>query len=706
MLNVYYGQSDLREQAAILAESLDSAGVTGDLLIGYPLFSDSEQDFNIAAVLNHPVRGVVLFITSKSQSNVPAIIEEQQDSAIFQAKGFFIRSPRLRRKNDLAVSINAISLFPGPPAEDLINCSAIVDSQKLKQIIDSFPPVEEQYRKPLTAALQTVTTIKPVKKRVNAATIGSRGNKIRNIEREISNLDKWQQIAAIECPEGPQRIRGLAGSGKTIVLALKAAYLLATKPYWQIAIIYYSRTLHQQFVDLVRRFYYEQKNDEPDWQRITIMHAWGSPSDPGLYAEISHSLGRVPRTFLSAREEFGSDRAFSGACSELLTSERAIQSNGRYDAILIDEAQDLPASFFRIVYEYIKEPKRITFAYDELQTLSEASMPGLGELFGISEGHIPKVELYNTPGQPRRDIILPHCYRNTPWAIACAHMLGLGIYSQDGIIQHFEDPQIWSEVGYKVKSGILDYDSDIVLSRDRERTPKYFYDLLSEEESVRTKIFKDDLEQYDWVSEQVAKNVSSDELDLDDILIVFIDPRTTPRRSDLLRKSLLKVGIASHVVGNDVSRDRIFINGSVAITHIFRSKGNEAPMVYVLNSEDAINPYRKVSSRNMIFTAVTRSRAWVNLCGVGSQMQQIIDEVETLKRHKFELDFHIPSKKRLAEMKLLSREISPGNVSKIRKTQQAIEEVRNLLESGDIFLEQLPANWRPIFNSDIENGLE
>ena len=35
-------------------------------------------------------------------------------------------------------------------------------------------------------------------------------------------MDKWQRTATYEIPNKPQRIRGLAGSGKTIVLALKA----------------------------------------------------------------------------------------------------------------------------------------------------------------------------------------------------------------------------------------------------------------------------------------------------------------------------------------------------------------------------------------------------------------------------------------------------------------------------------------------------
>lgn len=44
--------------------------------------------------------------------------------------------------------------------------------------------------------------------------------------------------AAFEIPEGPQRIRGLAGSGKTIVLALKAAYLHTQYPDMKIAVTF------------------------------------------------------------------------------------------------------------------------------------------------------------------------------------------------------------------------------------------------------------------------------------------------------------------------------------------------------------------------------------------------------------------------------------------------------------------------------------
>src|SRR3546814_1304624 len=62
----------------------------------------------------------------------------------------------------------------------------------------------------------------------------SRGAKLKSLENSIATLDHRQNKAVIETVDGVQRIRGLAGSGKTIVLALKAAYLHTQYPNWRL----------------------------------------------------------------------------------------------------------------------------------------------------------------------------------------------------------------------------------------------------------------------------------------------------------------------------------------------------------------------------------------------------------------------------------------------------------------------------------------
>lgn len=51
----------------------------------------------------------------------------------------------------------------------------------------------------------------------------TKGLILNDIEGYIAKFDIEQKTAAIAEIEGPQRIRGLAGSGKTIVLTQKAA---------------------------------------------------------------------------------------------------------------------------------------------------------------------------------------------------------------------------------------------------------------------------------------------------------------------------------------------------------------------------------------------------------------------------------------------------------------------------------------------------
>jgi len=85
--------------------------------------------------------------------------------------------------------------------------------------VELLPEIDDEKLRLVHASVERVTTIKPARKRSGVVQSNSRGAAIKRIEAEIANLDQWQKRAAIESPEGPQRIRGLAGSGKTVVLA-------------------------------------------------------------------------------------------------------------------------------------------------------------------------------------------------------------------------------------------------------------------------------------------------------------------------------------------------------------------------------------------------------------------------------------------------------------------------------------------------------
>lgn len=165
----------------------------------------------------------------------------------------------------------------------------------------------------------------------------------------------------------------------------------------------------------MRRFSYEHSNDEPDFSKLRIMHTWGSVSKPGVYAELAEKLSAPVRDFVYAKAQYGWNAAFDGVCDELLTLVKSSEMEPLYDVVLIDEAQDLPAPFFHLVHAACKEPKRLVWAYDELQNLRETAMPTIDQMFGKDVSGNPRVRLGGGNGSPRQDIVLPVCYRNTPW---------------------------------------------------------------------------------------------------------------------------------------------------------------------------------------------------------------------------------------------------------------------------------------------------
>ncbi len=568
------------------------------------------------------------------------------------------------------------------------------DLDGVAAVVDSLPGIDQHVERSLQAALQRVTTIKPAKRRLSVRRDESRGAILKKIEKGIANLDRWQKRAAIESPEGPQRVRGLAGSGKTIVLALKAAYLHAQHPEWRVALTFQSRALYQQFEDLVTRFTFEHSDDRPDFEHLQLMHAWGSATRDGVYTSIASAMGVTPRDFNYARVTFGMDEAFRGVCGELLT----IASQSRYepifDAVLIDEAQDLPPEFFQLVYRFTREPKRIVWGFDELQRLSEAAMPSTEELFGTTPSGESLVTLTEREGEARQDIILPVCYRNSPWSLATAHALGFGIYRTGGLVQHFDDPQLWEDIGYRVVQGRLGSGSHVILERASTSYPSYFPDLLKSDDAVLLRSFEDELEQDSWVSTQIVQNLQEDELEHDDILVVLPDAYTSKRRTARFARTLARYGIDCHLVGVGSSVDQVFVRGSVAVAHIHRAKGNEAPMVYVLDAQFAISQGREVTRRNTLFTAITRSRAWVRICGHGPRMAEVSQEVDAVRKRSFRLDFTIPTASDLAQLRRIHRDRSSAEAASLRRATQSLKDLVESFEREEIELDDLPPGLR------------
>lgn len=670
---------------------------------GYPIVPNIEASITIPALLISKQFGLVCFDIEAAASiqNIDKYRERQKKISIAM-KSKLLNYENLCNEDDLAFQVNVITFSMGAVDATLENdlfSRKITTSNNLKEMLSTCRPFESAYFEKICSAIERVANIKPKLKREIAITPNSKGAILKQIESEIANLDSWQKHAAIETPNSPQRIRGLAGTGKTIVLALKAAYLHGEHSDWKIGVTFYTRTLKQQFYKLIRVFYFEDYKTDINTDNLMVLHGFGSFNETGVYYEICQAYGVPPRNFDYAKNVYGYNNAFKGVCGELL---QIVQKEPKeiFDALLIDEAQDMPVEFLRLAYLTTKN-HRIIWAYDDLQNLGDYQISSLEETFGVNSYGVPNVRLLNDAKQPRQDIPLSKCYRNPPWILITAHALGMGIYKEGGLIQHPKNPKIWTEIGYEVESGELELGSSVVLKRSEESTPSFFAELLSQDDTVCFNHYKNDHEQYVDVARMIEENLRSEEVYPQDIAVVIPDYYLAEEIGLTFKNYLTSRNIDCHIVGITSSRDMFAINDSVAISGPYRAKGNEAPIIYVIGAEYCTYGKDLVKRRNILFTSITRAKGWVRVCGVGEGMKLLVNEFKTLKNKQFMLDYKIPTEAELAKMRVIYGELSPEDRKRVEKIERFANELPSNLEDLTRVFESLP----PEVKSKLKNLL-
>lgn len=704
-VNFIRGINDKPAASQALEETLATIeGLSGECFFGYPLIPTPEGRYFADAILVSCEKGVILF--DLVEGTEVGDYAARQDDLANKIEAKLKLHKELIKGRRLIPPLNVITFAPAIDAVDRLAKEdyPLANERNLAKSLSAFSwqdSSDDLYRMTLSA-IESLSSIRKSRSKREVSRPDSRGAKLKKLEDSIATLDHRQNRAVIETVDGVQRIRGLAGSGKTIVLALKAAYLHTQHPDWRIAVTFHTRSLKGQFKRLINNFCVEQSGEEPDWTKIRVVNAWGAPGGDerdGIYYEFCRATGQEFHDFRSASNRFGgSDRAFDGACQAALSAVATLPE--LYDAILVDEAQDFAPSFLRLCYAMLKPPKRLVYAYDELQNLSGTSLPPPEEIFGTDDRGQPLVSLGD---DPRRDVILQKCYRNSRPVLVTAHALGFGIYrkppkgAETGLVQMFDHPVLWEEIGYRVREGRLAKGEHVVLERTDETSPRFLEDHSPIDDLVVFLQFGNEAEQNTWLVEQIKKNIEEDELRHEDIIVIHPDPLTARERLGPIRKALFEMGIQNHLAGVDTDPDVFFKTetSSVTFTSIYRAKGNEAGMVYVVNAQDCDGTGVGLASlRNRLFTAITRSKAWVRVIGYGQGMANLIHEFESLKQHNFRLDFTYPTDEVLKKLRIVHRDLSPTEKQRLEQKKTGALELADALERGEITPDDLDAETR------------
>ena len=201
-------------------------------------------------------------------------------------------------------------------------------------------------------------------------------------------LDLEQERTAKSILEGHRVLKGVAGSGKTLVVSCRAKYLKKLQPAWRVLIVCYNISLCQYIRQLLT---VAEPNASQDG--IDVYHYHGL-----VKALTGANLGKLAS---ESQDEW--DARVGTILREEIASGKLTQ---RYDAILIDEGQDFAVEWLHSLTELLDENSdSLLFCLDPAQNI-----------FGR------KVS-YKSVGikvQGKRPISLKKSYRNTAEILSVA----------------------------------------------------------------------------------------------------------------------------------------------------------------------------------------------------------------------------------------------------------------------------------------------
>lgn len=478
----------------------------------------------------------------------------------------------------------------------------------------------------------------------------TKGRIIDKIENEIAVFDSEQRRAGFNIIDGPQRIRGLAGSGKTVLLAMKAAQIHLQQPTAEVVFTYYTKYLYSFIKKLITQFYRQFADMDPNWNRIHIMHAWGGKNVEGLYYRICVENDIPPKTFKEV-VNLGKE-AFNQICKSL--EENKLKTS--YDYILIDEAQDFPTYFYRLCRKVTKN-NRIIWAYDECQNILDIELQNTVRTFGKDSLGNPYIDFSHNSVEDQ-DLVLHKCYRNPRKILVSAFALGIGIYSN--IVQLPESKELWEDWGFEVVSGNYETNDRMKIIRPSINSPLLKNELLDQDEEViKCKYFETIEDECSYVVKNILEDLSQD-LMLEDIIVISLDDRNARKYFNIISQKLEANSIftfnlfeASFLNTNFTAKDEI------TLTTVYRAKGNEAPQVYIVGIDQVFRSKDFPESRNKIFTAMTRAKGWVTITGLGPFAKEFCEEIDKVVKNKFELSFTMPD---LDKLKVFQRDMVKENV--------------------------------------------
>lgn len=478
---------------------------------------------------------------------------------------------------------------------------------------------------------------------------GTKAKICNSIETKLYNIDIQQENIGKTIPPGPQRIRGIAGSGKTLLLCQKAAYMHLKYPKWRIALVFFTQSLYDNIIKTLDMYLKAFSNGDvgyDPYSNLKVMHAWGRVERTGFYREVAQTNDIRPLNVNDVKKHFGvkyvePTKSLNYACKTLLECKNG-NLEEMFDAILIDEGQDLVASdevkyknkqpFYYMAYKSLKpisdnDPniRRMVWAYDELQSLETKKIPSGKEILGSDQ-----LIKGSYKGGIKKSEIMRKCYRTPYEILTVAHALGMGLLREEGMITGYTTKTDWDNIGYEVVEGDFRKEGNMVLiNRPIENSPNPISEFYKGH-CIEFNTYNSNIDMMKQLAKCVRNDIVLQKLKPDrQILIINLKQKDYKKEYLALLCNELKEQGVNYYIPSFEQYNTIYNNGksyperfwceeAVTISNVIRAEGNEANMVYIIGLDEVARNEGDINYRNKLFVALTRAKCWVKVMAVGN----------------------------------------------------------------------------------------
>jgi len=560
----------------------------------------------------------------------------QAEDAMFDIADAVRRKIRSRREEPL---FNYMVAFPRIASEDLqkrdfqeclpddelLLKDEIEDVNKFKQKILSLVEsnlAKTREKKPLTISqLKTIKNVfgdaaslkeeKDFRKDIPEQSLGKYIDELACMDKNLSN--EQQELSRLSIKGYPRLIRGVAGSGKTIVLANMVARYInreinsenlfkkSVKPP-KVAAICFNRALIPFLSEKIHTAYQQQTfQDCPDGI-LTIAH---------LNTFLYNLTNGTPLRYVRKDEGDSAFRAnrYMENLNSLKQTNPEIYDSLLFDAIFVDEGQDLEPEEYTLLKMLLKndintEEKNLIIFYDDAQNLYAKKRP-IWKDIGIDLG------------KGDRSRIMKECFRNTK------EILNLGF----NVLIGKQAPNSES-IKNRTYADIQTLKQNDLITENEELVKVKFTDRSFMRPSIN--VYNSNDEEKKALSDQIIDLIYNHAVRPEDILILFKSEHGFEDLDKIIKEKDVQGKIEGFIkpFGKYPHKDTyIFQKNCITISTINGAKGYDAYIVFYIGAE-ANNIDER--GRAAFYVAVTRSKLALCISGIKTPDYNLLNEANTL----------------------------------------------------------------------------